>query len=87
MGINAASLTGSTLFFSSRGDDWPLFCSYKLKQKSHTEVEYVQQNHEIKEQGGLSPVIGMSQRKGPAQEIGKWDWPRKMASDRKKGEW
>lgn len=31
-------------------------------------------------------MLGMPQRKCPAQELGKWDWPEKMANDRKKGE-
>lgn len=31
-------------------------------------------------------MVGMPQRKRPAQEQGKWDWPENMANDRKKGE-
>lgn len=31
-------------------------------------------------------MTGIPQRKGPAQELGKWDWPEKMANDRKKSE-
>lgn len=31
-------------------------------------------------------MVGMPQRKCPAQELGTWDSPEKMANDKKKGE-